>query len=78
MRLLRVKEAAELLGVKNASIRELDRRGLLHAVRDWSGHRRFKDSDVLELRETLLQGEIKGSDTRKPSKKRGRVSKRNR
>lgn len=58
MRLLRVKEAAELLGVKNASVRELDRRGLLHAVRDWSGHRRFKDSDVLNLRELLLQDKL--------------------
>ena len=59
MKLLRVKEAADLLGVKTHSIRQLDRRGLLRAIRDWSGHRRFKDSDVLRLRESLLQNKEK-------------------
>lgn len=54
MKLLRVKEAADLLGVKPWSIRVLDNRGILRAVRDWSGHRRFKEADVIEFRKSLV------------------------
>ena len=59
MKLLRVKEAADLLGVKPTSIRQLDRKGILKAVRDWNGHRRFIDSDVVRLQESLLYGAMK-------------------
>ena len=54
MRLLRVKEVAELLGVKGSSVRQLEKRGLLTAIRDWSGHRRFREQEVLEFRKSLL------------------------
>jgi excisionase family DNA binding protein len=57
MKLLRVKEAAEVLGVKPASIRQLEKRGLLPAVRDWNGHRRFKEADVLALPDSLNKGQ---------------------
>ena len=56
-KLLRTKEAAEVLGVKASAIRVVEKRGLLHAVRDWSGHRRFEEGAVLELRRKLLSGE---------------------
>ena len=58
MKLLRVKEAAELMGVKPSSIRQLERRGLLQAIRDWSSHRRFTQSDVERVRAMLLSGEL--------------------
>jgi DNA-binding transcriptional MerR regulator len=53
-RLLRCKEAAEALGLKSSSMRVLERRGLISATRDWSGHRRFNERDVLELRNSLF------------------------
>jgi len=55
MKHLRVKEAAELLGVKSASVRQLEKRGLLSSVRDWSGHRRFREDGVLILRERFFE-----------------------
>lgn len=54
MKLLRVKEAAELLGLKCSSVRVLERRGILRAIRDWSDHRRFREDEVLCLRERLF------------------------
>ena len=54
MRLLRVKESANLLGLKAASIRQLEKHGLLKSIRDWSGHRRFRESDVLKFKKELL------------------------
>ncbi len=56
MRLIRVKEAADLLGVKCSSVRKLDERGVLRSIRDWSGHRRFQEQEVLEYRQSLLEG----------------------
>jgi excisionase family DNA binding protein len=58
MKLLRVKEAADRLGLKPVSLRELDKKGKLRAVRDWAGHRRFRDDDVDAFREKLLSGEM--------------------
>ena len=57
-KLLRTKEAAEVLGVKANTVRVIERHGLLHAVRDWSGHRRFEEGAVLKFRERLLSGEL--------------------
>ena len=59
-KLLRTKEAAEVLGVKASAIRVVEKRGLLHAVRDWSGHRRFEEGAVLKFRERLISGELEG------------------
>ena len=58
MKLLRCKEAAERLGLKPIALRGLDRKGLLPAVRDWAGHRRFREDEVEALRERLLNGEV--------------------
>ncbi len=55
MKLLRVKEAADLLGVKPASIRQLERRGTLRAVRDWVGHRRFREDEVKAFGKKFLK-----------------------
>jgi DNA-binding transcriptional MerR regulator len=57
MKLLRKKEAADLIGVKIHSLAQLERLGLLHPIRDWSKHRRFREDEVLSFREKLLKGE---------------------
>jgi excisionase family DNA binding protein len=54
--LLRTKEAADRIGVKTASLRQLEKRGLIHCVRDWAGHRRFEESDVEEFQKKLRSG----------------------
>jgi len=59
MKLLRSKEAAEFLGLKPVSLRELDKKGLLHPVRDWAGHRRFREEELITFREKLLRGEMR-------------------
>lgn len=60
MKLLRSKEAAEFLGLKPVSLRELDKKGLLHPVRDWAGHRRFPEDELRRFREKLLRGKFLG------------------
>jgi DNA-binding transcriptional MerR regulator len=62
MRLLRSKEAAEFLGLKAVSLRELDKRGLLHPVRDWAGHRRFREEELISFRAKLLNGDLSGEE----------------
>jgi hypothetical protein len=57
-KLLRTKGAADLLGISVSAVRLIEGRGLLHAVRDWSGHRRFEEAAVLEFKERLLDGEF--------------------
>jgi len=54
MKLLRVTESARLLGVKPSSVRRLEKLGLLKAVRDWSGHRRFLEKEIVRYRRILL------------------------
>lgn len=61
-KLLRITAASEILGVCPSSLRDLDKRGLLVAHRDWSGHRRYLESDVVEFREKMLRGEIQYKD----------------
>jgi hypothetical protein len=57
-KLLRVKDAGELAGLEPDSMRIAEKHGLIVAVRDWAGHRRFKESAVLEFRRKLLAGEL--------------------
>ena len=57
VKLVLVTEAAKLLRVNPSSIRQLERRGLLAAVRDWNGHRRFRDSDISRLQKSLCKRE---------------------
>lgn len=57
-KLLRVKDAGDLIGVEANYIRVAEKHGLLVAVRDWAGQRRFKESAVLEFRRKLLAGEL--------------------
>lgn len=58
MKLLRVKEAADRLGVKLSSVRQLAERGILSHLRDWNGHRRFKEEDVEAVRKRLCAGKL--------------------
>jgi DNA-binding transcriptional MerR regulator len=45
----RIGEVARLTGLHPSTIRNLERRGLLNPVRDWSGQRRFSDQDLAQL-----------------------------
>ena len=45
----RIGEVAALVGVHPNTIRNLERRGLLHPTRDWTGQRRFTEKDVAAL-----------------------------
>jgi excisionase family DNA binding protein len=54
--LLRTKEAADRIGVKTASLRQLEKRGLIPCIRDWAGHRRFDESDVEAFQKRLKLG----------------------
>jgi DNA-binding transcriptional MerR regulator len=56
--LRRVKEAADRMGLKPASLRQLEREGLLHPVRDWAGHRRFSDTEIDRVRAELVSGKL--------------------
>ncbi len=58
MKLLRSKEAADRAGLKPVSLRKLEEKGLLHPIRDWAGHRRFRQDEIDDFREKLLSGEI--------------------
>ena len=58
IKLLRCKVAADRAGLKPASLRQLDRDGILHPIRDWAGHRRFREDEIDDFRKKLLSGEI--------------------
>ncbi len=58
MKLLRTKEAADRVGLKPVSLRRLEEEGLLHPIRDWAGHRRFRQDELDEFSKKLLAGEI--------------------
>jgi len=50
---LQTSEAARILRKSVESVREYERKGLLLAIKTPRGVRLFRESDVLELRETL-------------------------
>jgi putative resolvase len=51
-RLLTMKEARDLLGVKTRSIQEWDRQGKIRIVRTVGGRRRIPESEILRLQES--------------------------
>jgi DNA-binding transcriptional MerR regulator len=55
----RIGEVARLVGVHPNTIRNLERRGLLHPARDWAGQRRFTEKDATTLR-ALLESPLRG------------------
>jgi hypothetical protein len=50
---LRTIDLARAAGVNIETVRRLERRGLLHCVRDYRGWRAFAPSEVARLRELL-------------------------
>ena len=52
--LYRIAEAARLLGVHPDTLRNLERRGLMRARRDWAGARRYALGDLERLRALLF------------------------
>ena len=51
---MRIGEIAKALGVSQATIRRLERRGVIVANRDWAGHRRFTQDDLERARGALF------------------------
>ena len=49
MNLLRSKEAAKMLGVTVTTLRDMDKRGVLHTVRTQGNQRRFYEDEVKKL-----------------------------
>jgi putative resolvase len=49
MRLLRPKEAAEILGITTKTLRNLDNKEKLHPVRTEGGHRRFDEKEIKNM-----------------------------
>ncbi len=52
---MRIGEIAKSLGVSQATIRRLERRGIITAKRDWAGHRRYTESDLATIRTVLFE-----------------------
>ena len=51
---MRIGEFSRLLGVSQATVRRLERRGKLSSQRDWNGQRRFTEADLEQAREVLF------------------------
>jgi len=49
MKLLNLKEVAEILSVNKQTLRLWDSKGTLKALRTKGGHRRYREADVLAL-----------------------------
>jgi DNA-binding transcriptional MerR regulator len=62
---MRIAEFAKALGVSPATLRRLERRGMIRPRRDWTGARRFTETDLARTRELLFEGPP-------PRSKRGR------
>lgn len=50
---MRIGAISQALGVSVDTIRRLERRGVIVPSRDWAGHRRFTDEDLVRLRKIL-------------------------
>jgi len=66
--MMRLGEAAKALGVHPDTLRRLERRGLFSPNRDWKGHRRVTEADLIRLRSLFYPHA--GSD-RKPKEEKG-------
>jgi DNA-binding transcriptional MerR regulator len=64
MKLLRSKDAADFLGLKPVTLRELDRQGFLHPIRDWAGHRRFTEEELSTFKSKMLRGEFSHNENK--------------
>jgi len=57
-KLLRASDAAKRLGLKAVSPRALEKHGLVSPIRDWAGHRRYKEDEIERLRKKLHAGDL--------------------
>jgi DNA-binding transcriptional MerR regulator len=53
---MRINQAAIALGVSPDTLKRLERQNLLVPVRDWRGHRRYSDGDLVRARHLLFPG----------------------
>lgn len=70
--LLNVRETARLLGVHENTVRNWERRGILHAARLPSGFRRFDPHEVERLRSEIFAPAIEAPRPPSGRKLRGR------
>ena len=61
---MRIGEIAKSMGVSQATIRRLERRGVIAAQRDWAGHRRYTEDDVAKIRVFLFGSDQPSHPTR--------------
>jgi DNA-binding transcriptional MerR regulator len=51
---MRIAEFSRALGVSAATLRRLERRGMIRPQRDWTGARRFTETDLERARALLF------------------------
>ena len=56
---MKIGEAAKKIGVCPDTLRQLEKRGVFLARRDWCGHRDFSDEEVSQIEEKLFPGRAK-------------------
>jgi len=61
---MRIRAAAEKMGVSPDTLRRLEKRGVVSFVRDWNGQRRITSQDLKKLRTILFP------DTRRQTHRR--------
>lgn len=76
MKLFRIKDAAEVLGLKTQSLRQMEKAGIVHPVRDWANHRRFREDEVQALHKRMLSGEDWRESKSTPRRKASQGSRR--
>ena len=74
MRLLRPNETSKMLGVTTTTLRDMDKRGVLHPIRTSGNQRRFREDEVKELmglreiRVVAIYGRVSSQDQKKDLK----------
>ena len=59
---MRIGSVAKALGVHPDTLRRLERGGAFKSKRDWRGHRRFTDEDLIRLRAILYPAVSEGKE----------------
>jgi DNA-binding transcriptional MerR regulator len=55
---VRISEAARKLGIHPATLRNLEKKGLITVQRDWANYRRFTEADLQFISEKLFKKPI--------------------
>ena len=66
---IRIREAAQTLGISPDKIRDLERQGRLTIPRDCAGHRRFSEEDLQVLEQIFFSQSISTEESSNEEKK---------